>query len=619
MLQVKNLEKRFGGRVLLNEASLIVNTGERVALFGKNGSGKSTLFKMITGEETPDRGEIATPKGYQIGHLRQHLSFTESTIIDEACLALAGDKDAERYKAEIILAGLGFTEEEIEASPASVSGGFQIRINLAKLILSEPNMLLLDEPTNYLDIVSLRWLERFLRNWRGELIVISHDRSFCDAVSSHSVLVYRGSLKKVEGDSEKLYSQVAEEEDLYERTRENREKQVRKMEAFISRFRAKASKASVVQSRVKALEKIERLDELQQEDALDFAFSSAPFPGRFPVEVRGLSFGYENGPTIVSDLEFALKKDDRIGIIGRNGKGKSTLLRLIAGNLQPRAGEVILSPNTKIGFFGQTNVNRLDLSFSVEDEVRSVNPKLSRTQIRGICGAMMFEGDDALKKIKVLSGGEKSRVLLGKILAAPSNVLLLDEPTNHLDVESVIALTDALEQFDGAALVVTHDEELLRRIATRLIVFQGTEPFMFEGSYDEFLDSIGWDEEQEAGPSSNRRPQKAKGTNASTPRDAKRDKAELLQERSKIIAPLKKSVSTAEEKISRLERDIEANYKLLSDASAKADGAAISKIGKQLDAAKRELERSMSEWEKASEVLSRTETDFESRLVAVEE
>jgi len=619
MLQVKNLGKYFGDRVLFDNATLVINPGERIALFGRNGSGKSTLFKMMTEEETPDKGEISTPRGYKVGHLRQHLVFTESTIIDEACLAIAGDRDTERYKAEIILGGLGFTEAEMEAPPSSVSGGFQIRINLAKLILSEPNMLLLDEPTNYLDIVSMRWLERFLSNWNGELVVISHDRAFCDAVSTHSVLVYRGSLKKVEGDSEKLYSQVQEEEEQYERTRQNREKQVKKMEAFITRFRAKASKASVVQSRVKALEKIERLDELSQEENLDFSFTSAPFPGRFPVEVKMLSFGYDDGPLIVRELDFAVKKNDRIGIIGRNGRGKSTLLRLIAGDLAPREGEVVTGPNTKIGFFGQTNVNRLNLDVTIEDEVRSANTNLGRTQVRGICGAMMFEGDDALKKIKVLSGGERSRVLLGKILAAPNNVLLLDEPTNHLDVESVFALTDALERFDGAALVVTHDEELLRRIAERLIIFQGDEPFVFEGTYDEFLDRIGWDEEQEAGPSGGGRREKNKGTKSSASRDPKRDKAELLQERSRTLTPLKSAVSSAEERISKLERDIENAHKAMAEASSVADGVRISKAGKDLDNAKRELAKKMAEWEQASEALAQAEKDFEKRVAALNE
>lgn len=636
MLQIKGLGKFFGDRTLFDNASLVVNRGERVALFGRNGSGKSTLFKIICGEDTPDSGDVSFPKGYTVGFLRQHLTFTEETIIDEACLALTGDKDMERYKAEIVLEGLGFSEDDLMASPSSLSGGFQIRINLAKLILSEPNMLLLDEPTNYLDIVSLRWLERYLTEWDGEMMIVSHDRAFCDAVSTHSLLVYRSTLKKVAGPSEKLFTQVAEEEELYERTRQNREKQVKKMEAFINRFKAKASKASVVQSRVKALEKMDRLEELSDEANLDFAFNAAPFPGRFPIEVSDLSFGYDAATPLVKNLTLSLKKDDRIGVIGKNGRGKSTLLRLLAQDLEPLSGKITLSPNAKVALFGQTNVNRLNLTASIEDEIRSVAPMLSRTQIRGICGAMMFEGDDALKKIKVLSGGERSRVLLGKILASPNNVLLLDEPTNHLDVESVFALTEALESFGGAVVVVTHDEELLRRVATRLVVFQGDAPFVFEGTYDEFLERVGWDGEEGVVKPSNRGKKGAKGGEsesssaddtppkaASQPlsKEEKRVKAELLQERSKATTPLRSRIEQLEKRIGELEKSISsAHVTLASASSSSASGKdTVVSLGKELAGLESELNAKTSEWEESSEKLALVERDYAEKLKAFED
>jgi ATP-binding cassette subfamily F protein 3 len=625
MLQIKGLGKFFGDRTLFENATMVVNRGERIALFGRNGSGKSTLFKIICGEDSPDAGEVSFPKGYTVGYLKQHLTFTEPTIIDEACLALTGDREMERYKAEIILEGLGFSESDLLASPSSLSGGFQIRINLAKLILSEPNMLLLDEPTNYLDIVSLRWLERYLSDWEGEMMIVSHDRAFCDAVSTHSVLVYRSSLKKVAGPSEKLFTQVAEEEELYERTRQNREKQVKKMEAFINRFKAKASKASVVQSRVKALEKIDRLDELSEEATLDFAFNSAPFPGRFPIEVTDLSFGYDPNNPLVSNLSLAVKKDDRVGVIGKNGRGKSTLLRLLAADLGPLSGKVVASPNAKIALFGQTNVNRLNLGATVEEEIRSVAPMMSRTQVRGICGAVMFEGDDALKKVKVLSGGERSRVLLGKILASPNNVLLLDEPTNHLDVESVFALTEALESFDGAVVVVTHDEELLRRVATRLVVFQGDAPFVFEGTYDEFLERVGWDgEEGVEKPSSKKRSggdktSKPLEQSAPTPslKDSKREKAQLLQERSKGLNPRKNTIEKLEKEISETEKAIAATHTTLAltatDNTSKAKESVVS-LGMELARLQEKLEGLTSSWETESEALAALEREYDEKL-----
>ena len=616
MLQISNLEKHFGERELFTGATLTVNSGERVALFGRNGSGKSTLLKIIAGEDTPDNGEVSTPRGYRIGYLKQHLSFSHPTVYEEACSALLGDPVAEGYKAQIILNGLGFTDDELFVSPTSLSGGFQIRINLAKLILSEPNMLLLDEPTNYLDIVSMRWLERFLCTWEGEIIVISHDRSFCDEVSTHSALIYRSGIRKLEGNSEKLFSRISEDEEIYERTRVSREKEIKRMESFINRFKAKASKATVVQSRVKALAKIEKLDELTSDATLDFEFVHSPFPGRFPLEIREISFGFPNSARpLVNNLSFSIKKDDRIGVIGKNGRGKSTLLKLLADELKPLSGEIVVSPNTKLSYFAQTNTNRLKLSNTIETEIQDVNQLLSRTAVRAICGCMMFEGDDALKKISVLSGGERSRVLLGKILASPSNVLLLDEPTNHLDVESVMALTDALETFEGAVVIVTHSEEMLRRVANRLIIFQGDAPFMFEGTYDEFLDSIGWEEEDDG---TSKKSKKQSKPSSGSERDFKREKAELLQERSRVLTPLKDDVALLEKRIGQLEKDVTAHQDKLAKLSSKSDGAGITQTAQALSAVKGELEGLVQKWESISAEVEEKEKAYSQRIEAME-
>lgn len=615
MLQISNIEKQFGDRVLFSQASLTIGSGERVALFGRNGSGKSTLLKIIAGEETADDGDVSVPRSYRIGYLKQHLSFSAPTVLEEACLALRGDSVAEQYKAEIVLNGLGFSDAELGLSPTALSGGFQIRINLAKIILDEPNLLLLDEPTNYLDIISLRWLERYLREWPGEMIVISHDRAFCDAVSTHSALLYRTGFRKLEGDSNKLFERIAEDEDLYERTRVNREKEIKRMESFINRFKAQASKATVVQSRVKALAKVERLDELSREATLDFSFVHRPFPGRFPIEVKEISFGFDGmAKPLVNGLSFALKRDDRIGVIGKNGRGKSTLLKLLAGELQPQSGEIAVSPNTYTSFFAQTNTNRLNLSNTIETEIQQTNEKLGRSAVRAICGCMMFEGDDALKKISVLSGGERSRVLLGKILATPSNMLLLDEPTNHLDVESVMSLTDALEEFDGAVMIVTHDEDILRRVARRLIVFQGEQPFLFEGSYDEFLDSIGWEEEADIVPRGKKKskPSAAKG------REEKREKAQILQERSRQLTPLKEQVAALERGIASLEQQVASAQKELAKASMSGEASGIKAASQDLARAEKELEQQLPVWEDALRKADEAEKSFAEQLSSLE-
>jgi ATP-binding cassette subfamily F protein 3 len=615
MLQVSGLEKHFGERVLFSGASLTVSPGERVALFGRNGSGKSTLLKVIAGEDTPDNGDVSTPRGYRIGYLKQHLSFSKPTVLEEACSALIGDPVAEQYKAEIVLEGLGFTQTELELAPTALSGGFQIRINLAKLILSEPNMLLLDEPTNYLDIVSLRWLEGYLQSWSGEMIVISHDRYFCDQVSTHSALIYRTGFRKIEGNSEKLFERISADEELHERTRENREREIKRMEAFITRFRAQASKATLVQSRVKALAKMEKLDELGSDPTLDFKFVYRDFPGKFPLEVREISFGFDaTKKPLVDGLSFALKKDDRVGVIGKNGRGKSTLLKLLATELTPRAGAIVTSPNASVSFFAQTNTNRLELSNTIEAEIQLTNPKLGRTAVRAICGCMMFEGDDALKKISVLSGGERSRVSLGKILATPSNVLLLDEPTNHLDVESVMALTEALEDFEGAVVVVTHSEEMLRRLATRLIIFQGEVPFLFEGTYDEFLDSIGWEDEAALAPSKGRG-KKKKGSDGSDP---KREKAELLQQRSRELTPLRSQVTHLEATIGKLEVEVADLEKKIAAASANGDGHSIQKLSQDLANARQRLDTNIATWEEVEKQLEVLSKQFDEKLARFE-
>lgn len=595
LLRITNLEKSFGGRTIFDKASLTIHTGERVALFGRNGSGKSTLFRLICGLEGHDDGEISLPKNYKVGMLQQHLDWSTVSVLDEACTALEGEIESQRYKAEMILDGLGFSPEQVESDPRTLSGGFQIRVQLAKLLLSEPNLLLLDEPTNYLDIISLRWLEQFLRQWKGELIVISHDRSFCDAVSTSSALVYRRTFRKVQGDSTKLYDTIAEEEEVYEKTRANQDRQRKHLESFITRFRAKASKATLVQSRIKALDRLGSMEELSEEDTLAFSFSSAVFTGKFPLEVNELSFAYPDTPgtTLMNDLTFTLKKGERIAIIGKNGRGKSTLLKLIAGELRATSGRVSPNPNIKMSYFGQTNVNRLRLDATVVEEIGASNPELEKTAVRNICGAMMFEGDDATKPISVLSGGERSRVLLGKILASPSNLLLLDEPTNHLDVESVEALLDAIDDFSGAVLIVTHNEAILRRVAQRLIVFQGDTPFVFDGDYDLFLRNVGWEEERE-------KLEESSAQNSGNRKADRRARAEVVQERSRVINPIRKAIATLESEIAKLETDIKARHDLLVTVSESGDGAKISSLGKELSEMEAALETKLGDWESKS-------------------
>ncbi len=497
MIKINQLSKSYFARELFADVSLQMNAGERLGLVGRNGHGKTTLFRLILGQEEPDSGEITIPRNYRIGYLEQHLHFIRPTILEEAALGLPEEESHSIYKVEAILFGLGFSQVDLGKAPREFSGGFQIRINLAKLLLSEPNLLLLDEPTNYLDITSVRWVTRFLSNFKGELILISHDRDFMDSVTTHTAVIHRQKVRKFEGGTAKALAQIVLQDEIHEKTRANEERKRAHAEAFINRFRAQASKAKMVQSRIKMLERLPKLNELADIESLDFEFRHAPFTAKTLLEVREVSFGYTPDHLLFRHMNLTINARDKFGVIGNNGKGKSTLLNVISGGLIPVTGEIKTHPDMRLGYFGQTNIQRLNPKLTVEEEIEQTNPALTRSQVRNICGTMMFGGDLALKKVAVLSGGEKSRTLLGKILAHPSNLLLLDEPNNHLDMESIDALIESLQNFPGALLIVTHNERILRALATKLIVFHRGKVDVFNSIYDEFLEKIGWEEEND--------------------------------------------------------------------------------------------------------------------------
>ncbi len=582
--------------------------GERLGLVGRNGHGKSTLLHMILGDVPCDDGTISVPRHYRIGHLAQHLHFTKPTVLEEACLGLLPEEEWDHYKAERILFGLGFTEEDMQRAPSEFSGGFQIRLNLAKVLVSSPNLLLLDEPTNYLDIVSIRWITQFLRNWPDELIIISHDREFMDSVTTHTALIHRQKIRRVEGPTAKLYALIAQEEETYEKTRVNQEKQRKHAEAFITRFRAQAGKASMVQSRVKMLEKLPQHEKLEAIQNLDFQFHAAPFPSKVMMEIADVSFAFDPAVPLINNLSGVIHAKDRIAVIGKNGKGKSTLLNLLGGELQPTHGTIRSHPSMQLGYFGQTNIERLNPRLTVEQEISQANLMLNRTQVRTICGIMMFSGDHAEKKVANLSGGERSRVMLGKILAAPANLLFLDEPTNHLDMESIDALIEAIEIFDGASVIVTHSEAILRRVATKLIVFHHGGVEWFPGSYDEFLEKIGWEESPDikttvraTPPPTTPAPEPAPALPRETAPNKKalrKQRADVLAQRAKELDPVKAEVQALENEIVRLEAVItQANAELVTASQSNHVEAfvtlskAVKDAQKQIDIAFATLEK----------------------------
>ncbi|HSQ78399.1 MAG TPA: ABC-F family ATP-binding cassette domain-containing protein, partial [Nitrospirota bacterium] len=583
-------------------------------LVGRNGHGKSTLFRMILGEEHQDSGTITVPSGYTIGHLSQHIHFTEDTVLKEACLALPVNEDHidESYKAEAILHGLGFTNDDFGRPPSSLSGGYQVRLNLAKVLVSEPNLLLLDEPTNYLDIISVRWLTQFLRAWRNEMIIITHDREFMDSVTTHTMIIHRCKMRKVAGGTQKLYDQILMEEEIYEKTRQNDEKKRKEVEQFINRFRAQATKASAVQSRVKALARHEKLDKLEEIKTLDFKFRSAPFEAKWMMTVEDLSFGFSgDSPKLIDGLSFGVGKKDRIAVIGKNGKGKTTLLNLLAGEMSPTSGDVKLHPNTKIAYFGQTNINRLRPEKTALQEVMDAHPDYAQGESRAICGLMMFEGDNALKKVSVLSGGERSRVLLGKLLVSPANLLMLDEPTNHLDMESIDSLIEAIEVFDGAVIIVTHSELILEAVATKLIVYDNDSVSVFEGTYLDFLDRVGWSDE---GGVRMKKGKKQDADRNGNRKDAKKARTGIVADKSKVLGALKKKIATLEEEITKLEFDVEQDTQRLLEVTVKGEALAIKRLSQAMRDNKARIEKLFNELEAVTNEHDAKAQEFDRQL-----
>ncbi|MCB0355807.1 MAG: ATP-binding cassette domain-containing protein [Bdellovibrionales bacterium] len=608
MIQAFNLTKSFGNRLLFENLTFAIGKGDRVGLVGRNGSGKSTLVKIIIGLEQADDGHISQPQNYKIGHLEQHIRFTEKTLLEECIKSLPKELEHDHYRAEKILFGLGFNDEDLTRSPTEFSGGYQLRINLTKCLLQQPDLLVLDEPTNYLDILSLQWMKGFLRNFPGEILIITHDRDFMDDVTTHTMGIHRKNLLKVVGSTDKYYEQLAANEEIYEKTRANQERKLEQMQRFVERFRAKASKATQAQSVAKRIAKLSLLSQLESDQIMGFRFNYKDSPAKRFLEVHHLSFGFSSDQILFKDLNFDVKAEDRIAVIGKNGKGKSTLLNVLSGKLIPLAGEFKFHPSTKVGYYQQTHRKDLHPDYSIDEEIQSANIELGTAEVRSICGAMMFPGDDAKKKIGILSGGEQSRVLLGKVLAQPSNFLLLDEPTNHLDMEAIEVITEEIDAFPGPVIIVSHSEKLLKQLANKLIVFHHNQCEIFNGSYEEFVEKIGWSEESP----------KAKTKNKIDKKEIKRLKAEIVQKRSKELNPLKQQSSQLELQIGQIDDQLQTkNNQVMNLIAANAEGNDLQNIYKEIGQLQIQQEQCYSQLEDVLKQIDVLTLKFDDELQAL--
>ena len=529
MLQLTSAGKRFGPRVLFENADWLITPEERTALVGANGTGKSTLLKVLAGEDPLDYGTLQRTRGMSVGYLPQEgLVLSGRTVFEECLSVFAGLRQmegevailaarlaeldpasdayaaaAERYsqidaqlrahggyaldaQVAAVLTGLGFAKDDWPRSCETFSGGWQMRIALAKLLLQKPDLLLLDEPTNHLDLESRNWLEGYLRSYPNGFILVSHDRYFLDVTVRKTVEVWNKGLHVYHGNYEHYLRQKAERRAQLEAGYKNQRDRIEHLEAFINRFRAQATKAKQVQSRIKELEKIERIEIPQEEAAIHFTFPQPAASGRTVVEVRDLAKSYGEKP-VFSGVNFTVDRGDRIALVGINGAGKSTLIRMLAGTEAASSGTLRMGHNVVAEYFAQDQYKVLDGNARMFDDIAGSAPRVPTVELRGLLGCFLFSGDDVFKPLGVLSGGERNRYALARILVSPSNLLLLDEPTNHLDLRAKDVLLEALSSFSGTVVLVSHDRYFLDRLATRVFEIEDGRLHVYPGNYEDYL------------------------------------------------------------------------------------------------------------------------------------
>lgn len=529
MLSLKNAGKRFGARVLFMEANWLIRAKEKTALVGANGTGKSTLMKVLAGLEALDYGDLEQTRGMSIGYLPQEgLRLTGRTIFDE-CLtvfdaihameseiealgALMSELDHESAEYEAaaarfsllqerfqaldgyalgaqvgsVLTGLGFSKEDWSRRTDEFSGGWQMRIALAKLLLAKPNLLLLDEPTNHLDLETRNWLEEYLKAYPFGYVLISHDRYFLDVTIDRTVEIWNKRLSIYNGNYTKYLSQKDERKAQLEAAYRNQREQIEHLEAFINRFRYQATKAKQVQSRIKELEKIERIEIPEEEPVIHFTFPQPPPSGRVVVEAEELAKSYGE-KLIFKDVRFTIERGDRVALVGVNGAGKSTLIRLLTGVEAPSSGTVKLGHNVVSEYFAQDQYKVLNPEATMLDDIGRAALKVPESELRSLLGCFLFRGEDVFKKLGVLSGGERNRYALARILVSPSNFLLLDEPTNHLDMRAKDVLLKAIASFSGTVVFVSHDRYFLDALATRVLEVENGTVTSYEGNYEDYV------------------------------------------------------------------------------------------------------------------------------------
>jgi ATP-binding cassette subfamily F protein 3 len=599
MLQLESIHKQFATKVLLTETSAHLRPNTRVGLVGPNGAGKTTLFRMILGEESPDEGTIRKRPRLRIGYLPQELeTIVGKTVLDAAHRDLYPEHEAER-----ILMGLGFTEPDFSRPIENLSGGYRMRVALAHLLLSDPDVLMLDEPTNHLDKPTQAWFENFLLNSQLTLLVISHDTRFLDRIATHIWEIRDRTIQEYRGSYTKFREMRAARDAQLDAAANRQAKEVARVQKFIDRFRYQANKAKQVQSRIKQLEKVKLIERQRDTKRVRFRFPLPSASGRQVLELQGVAKSYGE-KVIYRSLDFSVERGQRIALVGENGAGKSTLLKMLAGVLSFEKGTRNVGHGVTLHYFAQHQAESLNPEHSILESLSEVSVQAEMNFLRGIAGAFLFSGQDQKKPIKALSGGERNRVALARMLVEPANTLLLDEPTNHLDPASVDVLTDALTDFPGTIVFISHDPTFLARIATRVVEIDDGQARNYFGDYEYFL----WKKTQEfesiKESSEELAPERAKKSAGPTkamaaqvePKPSRGDRREL----GKTQARLEKQVARMETEIAALETRIKARDQELADPQLYQDFSRWNELHMEQDQWKRELDRMTARWEALS-------------------
>ena len=643
MISVEKLTIDFTGTPLFEEVSFLVNPKEKIALVGKNGAGKSTMLKVFAGLQQSSGGRVSMPKDFKVGYLPQHLLVNDDkTVMDEAKTAfgdvLDTQKRVERLTQELAertdyesaeytdlierlsienerltlmgadnmmseiertLIGLGFLRTDFDRPTSEFSGGWRMRIELAKILLSRPDLLLLDEPTNHLDIESIRWLEQFLATSSSSLLLVSHDRAFLDAVTSRTIEISLGQIYDYKVPYTKYVELRKERREQQLRAYENQQKVIADTEEFIERFRYKATKAVQVQSRIKALERLERIEvDLEDNSALRLKFPPAPHSGVLPIDIEHLTKAYGDH-VVLNNIDLQIHRGEKVAFVGKNGEGKSTLVKCIMQEIE-HSGTMKLGHGVKIGYFAQNQASLLDENLTVFDTIDYVAVGDIRTKIRDILGAFMFGGEASDKKVKVLSGGERSRLAMIKLLLEPVNLLILDEPTNHLDMRSKDVLKEAIQAFDGTVIIVSHDRDFLNGLVTKVYEFGGGKVKTHLGGIDEYLRATAESQQSTAGSQQTM----ATGQSVVVEKSEGRINYEMRKEVSKKIRKIERDIEG-------LERDIEKAETRIAEIEAKfAEGETDEALLKEYEQTKHTLDTKMYEWELLSEEVDGLKADL---------